>query len=505
MRLCVTILSGLVFLALTQLAVSSAATTSFAGDLDPSFGAGGVLVHSLGEGQGAGVGGVAVQPDGKIVVAGGSTGTFLLARYLPNGSPDPSFGDGGYVQTHFPDWALPRAVALQPDGKIVLAGASVPVPVDVNGVEVTSQFTLARYNPNGSLDTSFGTDGITTTIIPEPERTGWSADANAVAILPNGEILAAGSAGYDAFPPLSSFALVRYTPDGSLDPSFGEGGIVQTAFSGYDYLSGIVVQPDGKVVATGTSFGPGHGIDFETMALARYESDGSLDHTFGTAGKVTTAHKLRYSGGPSTLQHGEILVAGYTRVNGVSNDFPVIARYTASGRLDSTFGERGFAEITRVNGDSTHEGIPNVVLAQNDGKILIGAANSVARLLPNGRLDTSFGRRGIVSFGNQVSRLALQTDGKILVGGGLGNAWTLDRLSGGNNCVVPGLRGKTVSKARAMLKNSYCRSGHISTRFSTQVRRGRVISTVSPRGTRLFGGTSVPLIVSRGRQPHHRS
>jgi uncharacterized delta-60 repeat protein len=485
----------LALLALGLLGASSAANLRLAGNLDPSFGSGGVVTQTSGMNLGA----IAVQPDGKIVVAGDATMAtgFALARYLPDGSPDPSFGDGGFVETNlYPpaSYAFIEAIALQADGKIVVAGTS-------DGLEsenVLDQFTLARYNPNGSLDTSFGTDGITNTVIPEPSPTAWRAGADALAVLPNGEILAGGSAGWEAFPSQSSFALVRYTRDGSVDPTFGDDGIVQTAFSGYDDLAGIAVQPDGKIVATGSSGGPGHGDDFETMALARYEPNGSLDPTFGTAGKVTTAHKLAYAGGPPTLQHGKIVVAGSIARNDFSGSLPVIARYEASGRLDFTFGKHGFAEIGRVTGR------PSAVLTQNDGKILI-AAGAVVRLLPNGRLDTSFGRRGIVSSGDQVSRLALHTDAKILVGEGHDdNPWMLARLVGGNNCVVPGLRGKTVSKASATLRTSYCHRGRISKRFSAEVTRGRVISTAPSRGARLPGGAKVGLVVSRGR-PVRRS
>jgi uncharacterized delta-60 repeat protein len=488
------VLLGLALVALCLLGVSSAANAPLAGNLDPSFGKGGVVTQSH-----AGIGAIAVQPDGKIVVAGRAspaTGVagFALARYLPDGSLDPSFGDGGFVVTNlYPQasYAFIEAIAQQA-GKIVVAGTS-------DGLEsenVLHQFTLARYNRNGSLDTSFGTNGITNTAIPEPVDQGVSrsAGAYALAVLPNGEILAAGSAGWEAFPPTSSFALARYTPDGSLDPTFGAGGIAQTMFDGYDSLAGITVQPDGGIVATGGSYGPGHGNDWNAMALARYEPDGSLDRAFGTGGTVTTAHKLDYAGGPSALQNGKIVVAGSARLSG-NHFFPVLARYKETGRIDSTFGTDGFAKIKRVTG------LPSAILTQSDRKILITVGHSVIRLLPDGRLDTSFGRRGIVSLGDGFSTLALQTDQKILVGGGDfdGNASRLARLIGGNNCAVPDLRGKTVSKARAALETSYCRSGRVSKRSSSKVDRGRVIATAPQRGARLPGGARVELVVSRGK------
>ena len=477
----------------------SAADLPLAGNLDRSFG-GGLVTHSLGGSDYyPAIGGIAVQPDRKIVVASDSPRyDLLLARYLPNGSLDPSFGKGGYAETQLSYFALAQAVALQPDGKIIVAGVSAP-----DGDSVLGAFMLARFNPNGSLDTTFGTNGVTNTVIPEPPGTFPDARANAVAVLPGGKILAAGSVQWivdDPLVPPSSFALARYTPDGSLDPTFGDGGIVQTAFIGEDHLGGIAVQPDGKIVATGTGALFGHGVDIETIALARYEPDGSLDPTFGTAGKVTTPPKLFYDGGPTTLQHGKIVVAGSHTDRLGSKTFPLIARYDGSGRLDATFGKHGFAKIKRVTGNANEGGVPTAVAAQKNGKILIAAANSVIRLQPDGQLDPSFGRGGIVSVRDRISTaLALQAGPKVLVGGGRGHAWTLARLLGGNNCVVPILRGKTVSKARKKLKASYCRTGRISRLFSNRVARGHVISAATPVGHRLPDGTKVGLAVSRGK------
>jgi uncharacterized delta-60 repeat protein len=477
---------------LTRLAfggLSSAAARPLAGSLDPSFGSGGVVTHRSSSNE-SGIRGMAVQPDGKIVaVASGS-----LVRYLPDGSLDPSFGAGGYVATAI----SADAIALQPDGKIVVAGDSGPVSESID-----SEFAVARYRPDGSLDTSFGTNGIAKTIIRETTQCGGTsgADASALAVLPGGGILAAGSTEIlDCyFPGNSGWALVRYTSDGSTDPTFGDAGIVQTSFFGQDVLGGVAVQRDGKIVATGSAGGFGHGgIDTATMALARYEPDGSLDPRFGTAGKVTTNPKRFRNGGPSAFQHRKILVAGSTSENGNTPWFPVLARYARNGVLDSTFGTHGYVEIRR------QLGAPSAMLAQKDGKILIAESSSpgpstVVRLLPDGRLDPSFGRGGLVAVGGEVSTLALQTDRKVLVGGASSNAWMLARLIGGNNCIVPGLRGKTVSRASAALERSHCRRGRITRRFSNTVARGRVISAAARRGARLSGGAKVDLAVSRGR------
>lgn len=227
---------------------------------------------------------------------------------------------------------------------------------------------------------------------------------------------------------------------------------------------------------------------------------------------MTTAPKRHYNGGPATLQHGKIVVAGFTRVDSASNDFPVLARYQASGHLDPTFGKHGFEEIRRIRGNAAVQGEPTDVLAQSDGKLLIAVADSVVRLKPNGRLDESFGKGGIVSLTWRVATsLVLQADGKILVGGNSGNTvqgpsdtWILARLIAGNSCVVPNLTGKTVSKATTTLNNSYCRRGRIAKRFSTRVTRGQVISSTPRRGTRLPDRAKVDLVASRGK-PAHRS
>lgn len=485
------------------------AISPLAGSLDPSFGDRGKVTRSLGSGESPYIGAIAVQPDGKIIVAGGSPPGdhgLLLARYLRDGSLDPTFGHGGYVETPFAYWAFVHAIALEPDGKIVVAGASYQG--DYQGDDqILSEFTLARYNSDGSLDTSFGTDGFTNTVIPEQQQPQAcapysTATVNALAVLPSGEILAAGGSewndGCDSHSPTySSFALARYTPSGSLDPTFGDAGITQTT-SHAAIGVGLAVQPNGEITAS------------EGNALDGYTPNGSLNIAFNPAPKLKSDDAL-------TLQNGNIVVAGLSPHKHNTAPSLAVARYKPNGRLDSTFGTHGQVEIKRVEGL-----LPSAILAQSDGKLLITATGADAtplgpadlvRLRPNGRLDTSFGRGGIVSFSHQVwYALALQTDRKILLGGttggirpgGTGGKSTLSRVVGGDNCVIPGVRRETVSKARAMLKASYCRTGRISRTFSNSVARGRVINTAPLPGDRRPAGTTIHLIVSRGK-PVHRS
>jgi uncharacterized delta-60 repeat protein len=488
-------LLGLALFALGPLGVSSAASIPLAGSLDASFGSGGVVTQAHGF-----FGALAVQPDGKIVAAGDSAGDSLVARYLPNGSLDSSFGTGGYAESSLPNTAVfasAAAVAVQPDGKIVVIGTTGPL-----GTQVGPEFVLLRYNANGTLDTSFGADGVAITVIPEQGHPYSNAEAAALAILPDGDIVAAGSATWsDGSTFSSSFAVARYTPQGALDSTFGKGGVAQTAFGNANaQLAGIVVQPDGKVVASGWGSASGHGNGFNTIALARYKSNGTLDSSFGTAGKVETAHALDYEGGPSALQDGKIVVAGDD-----DTEAPVVARYGANGRLDTTFGDHGFATISGRLIAST----PPAIVAETDGTLLLDlpgatggteAQDAVVRLASNGSPDPSFGTGGVALLPSSGSTsLNVETDGKVLVGGGIDGSM-LVRVVGGNNCVVPGLRGKPVSTARAALATSHCGTGSISRLYSNKVARGRVISTAPLRGGRLPGGAKVALVVSRG--PH---
>jgi uncharacterized delta-60 repeat protein len=216
------------------------------GQLDRSFGRSGKVVGRAGALERSG--GVAIQRDGKIVASGTGRSGFVLARYTARGRLDPSFGRRGTVSTKFGSSGVGRAVAIEPDGKIVAYG----------------DFGLARYTARGRLDPSFGQRGTVST----------KFRFNGVAIEPDGKIVAVGGAS-------AKFGLARYTADGRLDPSFGDAGIVRTRFSsGISEADGVVVQPDGKIVAAGGGAG--------YFVLARYTPDGELDPTFGHGGKAQT-------------------------------------------------------------------------------------------------------------------------------------------------------------------------------------------------------------------------
>lgn len=226
------------------------------GELDPSFDGDGVVLTDFGATTERAVD-TAIQSDGKIVAAGESGGDFALARYNPDGSLDISFGGDGKVTTDFGGVRdIADAVAIQSDGKIVAAGRFFPRPY-------SDDFALARYNSDGSLDTSFGVSGKVITNL------GGADVIEDVAIQSDGKIVAAG---FRLFPGWD-FALARYNPDGSLDTSFGVNGVVLTDIGGSDIAFALAVQPaDGRYVAAGAS----ESDTDSDFALARYFGDQSV-------------------------------------------------------------------------------------------------------------------------------------------------------------------------------------------------------------------------------------
>ncbi len=406
------------------------------GALDPSFGSGGIVVTDFNSIDDAAFA-VAAQPDGKILAAGyvfssASNYDFALVRYLPDGSLDPSFGTNGKVATDFHGSTdVARAVALQPDGRIVVAGYALRLDGPA------FDFALARYNADGSLDASFGVGGKVAT---DFAGAGGSEQAHALALQPDGKIVAAGwtsSAG------VSGFALARYNADGSLDTGFGAAGKVTTRFSGgFDRATAVLLQADGKIVATGT-VSNSFTTTGEDFALARYNADGSLDATFGTDGRVVTDFSA--GGGifanndgatSAALQSdGKIIVAGASTHELTFLDF-AMARYNPDGSLDASFANGGRAELSFFN-NADVDFISGVAL-QPDGKIVVAGVTTtatrdfaLARYDADGRLDLTFGVNGKVvtdvdNAHNNAFAVALQPDGRIVIAG---QVQPLDRSS----------------------------------------------------------------------------
>ena len=394
----------LVFGVTTALAGSAQAAP---GDLDPSFGSGGVVTTDFG-GRGDFGLAVAVQTDGKIVTAGNSSAVgvfsvaFALSRHNPNGALDTTFGSGGKVLTSFGGSLSAAAdVAVQPDGKIVAVGIA-------NG-----DFGVARYNGDGSLDSAFGSGGLVTTDF------GGFDQANGVALQSDGKIVVVG-------PLQGSLGVARYNADGSLDSSFGSGGkVITDATPSFDGAFDVAVTSSNKiVVGGGTGSFPFGASDF---LIVRYNADGSLDGGFGSGGLVTTDFGASDTAFAIALAaDGKVVAAGGTKSSS-PGDF-ALARYNADGSADASFGTGGKV-TTDFSSDSDDTG--NGLVIQPDGRITVagitspgsGTSFAVVRYTSAGALDTDFGAGGkkSASFGNPINNafdIAAQADGKVVVAGG---------------------------------------------------------------------------------------
>ena len=395
------------------------------GNLDLTFGVGGRVTMELSDStELAFAEASAIQPDGKIIAAGavvltGADSTFRLVRYNQDGSLDTTFGIQGNVTTNFSERAdIATALAIQSDGKIIAAGQAGLGPQGYS-------FALVRYNRDGSLDTGFGIGGKVITDLLGPTEA-----ALALAIQSDGRIIAAGVAYAGALSTSGDFALVRYQPDGSLDRTFGIDGKVITDWSGVlDMARALAILSDGRIVAAGTAYvsdfrrPPWYGV------LARYNTDGSVDTTFGARGKVTTdALDTSDINALAIQSDGKIIAAGGSQSTGSSVDFGLV-RYNDDGSLDITFGAGG--KVTTAFGPWRDRVF--ALSLQPDGKIVAGgdtesaedrgSAFGLARYNRDGSLDTSFGIGGKVRTDLPAGRLAylrslgIQRDGKIVAVG----------------------------------------------------------------------------------------
>ena len=385
------------------------------GSLDRTFSSDGRQRTDFGTGQNS-ANGVAIQADGKIVVVGTAVfGDFAIARYNANGSLDTSFsGDGKQTTSVGLGNAGASAMALRPDGKIVAVGEAYVGP--------NVGFALARYNPNGSLDTGFSGDGKQTTSFG-----GGDEEAHAVALQADGKIVTVGRVGSLGVLE-GDFAIARHQPDGSLDPSFSGNGKRTTDFGGLDDANAAVVQGNGKIVAAG------QGGDAEDFALARYNADGSLDKSFSGDGKQTTDFLNRDGANALALQpNGKIVAVG--RVGFTDGDFG-IARFNPNGSLDPSFSGDGKATTSFSRGEFTFDQAKAVALQANGKIVVVGegqGAFALARYNPGGSLDKTFSGDGkqttdFAGF-DTANGVAIQRDGGIVVVGGGGGGFSGQRFA----------------------------------------------------------------------------
>ncbi len=382
----------------------AAAALAAPGDLDPSFSHDGKAMFWFPGTAWA----VAVQPDGQIVIAGPPSydsyrDDFLLQRVRPDGALDWSFGEHGLVRTDFgnsPDeaWALD----VQRDGKIVAAGES------------SGDFAVARYLPDGTLDRSFSQDGLA--------KTSLNGRANDVAVQPDGKIVLAGF-GYAGGESGEDFELARFNGNGSLDDSFGDHGRVILDLSGRDIAWGVALQADGKLVAAGdASMG---------LGIARLLPDGTLDPSFSDDGTVTAQHGADGDGarGVALQPDGKILVVAYGYLPAPTYDrrrVIELVRYQSDGELDPTFSG---GVVRTLIGSGV---FPRALGLEPDGKIVVageGDGFELARYDEDGALDTTFGDGGTLRTDFWVlpylyglvpgaESLAIQPDGRIVAVGG---------------------------------------------------------------------------------------
>ncbi|MDZ8096654.1 MAG: DUF4347 domain-containing protein [Nostoc sp. DedQUE05] len=446
------------------------------GDLDLNFGNGGTVTTKFGYGGPAYS--VAIQPDGKILAVGYvymennnvSAPDFALARYNPDGSLDTSFGNSGTVTTHIVGTSsdFGYRVTLQSDGKIIVGGYSWGDSTQPSQPD----FALTRYNADGSLDSSFGNGGKVITNFGEDF-------GHNVLLQPDGKIILAGYIGNGN----PDYVLLRYNTNGSLDTSFGNGGKVNGT-NGY----AVAIQLDGKIVVGGRASN-GNNNDF---AITRYNTNGSLDTSFGNSGRVLAAIGISFENIESLAiqSDGKIVVTGYVwNVWNSSNqeDF-AIARFNTDGTLDSNFGNGGkvIAPLSVSTGDRGTS-----LSIQPNGKIVVGgyvesdtqSLNRTTVLLaynPDGTLDTSFGTAGKVTTSlkskyDETHVLATQSDGKIVVVGNVNGYFAVARFLGVSNEVPTApantapVLSDTIVTLSAVNENAGAPSGAVGTLISSIV------------------------------------
>jgi uncharacterized delta-60 repeat protein len=394
-----------------------------AGDANAGFGTGGTLTIDF-TGTEDQLGGIARQPDGRIVGVGSTliANQFgakdpALVRILPNGAPDPSFGIGGRVTMHWPQsfFSILVGVRIQPDGKILASGwsdSNVPATESFN-----QQFALARFNTDGSPDTSFGNGGLVVTDLNQ-----YYDFAFGVALQADGKIVVAGTEWYgNGYRDPTSFAVVRYNADGTLDTAFGTNGIATTKVAGRESVGfALAIDASQRIVVGGwvldnSAFGTSSG-------LARFLPDGTLDATFGDGGTVVTdLVDVGYTDdelAALTLQpDGDIVVAGRTTPATDDPEGMLVMRYDDTGTLDATFGDGGVVNVMFDGFDAEAYAIAvdkqgSLVVGGQAGALGFGTVDgmafsvdtqgvastfALARLLPNGALDASFGNGGRVT------------------------------------------------------------------------------------------------------------
>jgi uncharacterized delta-60 repeat protein len=390
----------------TTVATTSAIAATSGGALDSTFGGDGRVVTDLGSDEGAVA--VAVLPDGKILVAAPTA----LLRYDSSGVPDATFDDDGIRPL---SGFVASDMAIAPGGKIVVVGTA-----DSGGDELAN-LAVARFDDDGTPDATFSEDGLAT-----PDFGFANEWASGVAVQPDGKVVVVGNT--DANHELGNGIVARFTDAGTPDPSFGSPNGLRSAFPfGFpDSAAAVSLRPNGKVVVAGATYFIAKGADRADLdlAVARFHTDGTRDTSFSGDGAVRTRFGPDRSDRASDVlvQADGRIVAGGSTQKGTSGDF-ALARYTTRGRLDQTFSSDGKVRTDFLGGfDAAH----GIALQANGRIVLAGEASSTfafARYTTRGRLDATFSGDGKrrTRFGSNdrdyAADVLVQPDGRIVVGG----------------------------------------------------------------------------------------
>jgi uncharacterized delta-60 repeat protein len=401
--------------ALLSLAMLTPRAHALPGDLDATWGTGGIVRRELATSATAWT--LTEQPDGAVLVGIrtlGSPRPIHIARHTADGALDPTFGTGGEVTTVFPgENAELEAVLVQPDGKIVAVGRTIGAS--------TVSMTLVRYLASGALDASFGTGGIV------QEFSAYTPNVFSAVLAPDGDILVSSTASLGGTG--TDFSVARFNGDGSRDLGFGTGGLTSVNLSAAgipnDFGTALALQPDGKIVVAGYFIGTAS----NDVALARFTAAGGLDASFGTGGVVkVVVDPWDESIAALALQpDGKIVVAG-TRQYSPTNMDQLVMRFTAGGTLDGTFGTGGV--VTTNLGDLD---FATAVAVQPGGEIVTAGGGrdpvdtTLVRHTGSGALDPTFGIGGIVTTTHaggpsSASSLLRAADASLLVGGAVADA-----------------------------------------------------------------------------------
>jgi uncharacterized delta-60 repeat protein len=475
------------------------------GTLDTSFGAGGVVrtpINLQPDGSDY-AGGAGLGPNGTIVLGGSAWGPpgegydFAFVRYTSSGALDPTFGGDGIVTMNHEQTDGGQTVAVQPDGKVIGAGETPS----------TSTACVLRLLPNGDPDPSFGSAGIVQTALGNPAMRDVFFD---VTVLEDGRILAAGTADTDY--PNADFALVRYLPNGQLDTTFGNGGIVLTDGPNSDWAWTSLVLPGGKIIIAGDT-------EYQTYSyearLARYLSNGVLDTSFGGDGIVTTRFEGDSSATALAAQEDGKLIAGGWSHSGSSQARFALARYNDDGTLDTTFGDGGTRLHDVLSGSDYGQALGIQTVADGSG--------SHERLVQAGESWDWPVRAPVGVIGVQLAASVPPPPPPPppvppppppappppppappppppppVPSPPPPPAPPPPPSPPIANCRVPNVVGLRITPARRRIRAGGCTVGRISYRRSARP-RGKVVSQKPRAGVQRSRGTRVSLVVSRGR------